>query len=56
MSDMKSLQYAKQVLLEIYSVATEDPFSFLFANLMQPDINRMSMVRFEKYIMIDEDE
>ena len=56
MSDIKSLHQAKQLLLEIYNVATEDPFSFLFVNLMQPDINKMFMVRFEKYITIDEDE
>ena len=56
MSDMKSLHQAKQLLLEIYNIATEDPFSFLFVNLMQPDINKMFMVRFEKYIQIDEDE
>ena len=54
MSDMKSLHQAKQLLLEIYNVATEEPFSFLFVNLMQPDINKMFMVRFEKYIMIDD--
>ena len=54
MSDMKSLHQAKQLLLEIYNVATEEPFSFLFVNLMQPDINKMFMVRLEKYIMIDD--
>ena len=54
MSDMKSLHQAKQLLLEIYNVATEEPFSFLFVNLMQPDINKMFMVRFEKYITIDD--
>ena len=50
MSDMKSLHQAKQLLLEIYSVATEEPFSFLFVNLMQPDINKLFMVRFEKLL------
>ena len=54
MPDMKSLHQAKQLLLEIYNVATEEPFSFLFVNLMQPDINKMFMVRFEKYITIDD--
>ena len=54
MSDMKSLHQAKQLLLEIYNVATEEPFSFLFVNLMQPDINKMFMVRFQKYITIDD--
>ena len=56
MSDMKSLHQAKQLLLEIYNIATEEPFSFLFVNLMQPDINKMFMVRFEKYIAIDHSE
>ena len=55
-ADMKSLHQAKQILLEIYNVATEEPFSFLFVNLMQSDIDKMFMVRFEKYITIDEDE
>ena len=53
MSDMKSLHQAKQLLLEIYNVATEEPFSLLFVNLMQPDINKMFVVRFEQYLMID---
>ena len=54
MSDMKSLHQAKQLLLEIYNLATEEPFSFLYVNLMEPDINKMFMVRFEKYIQIDD--
>ena len=53
---MKSLHQAKQILLEIYNIATEDPFSFLFVNLMEKDINKMFMVRFEKYITIDDSE
>ena len=51
---MKSLHHAKQLLLEIYNLATEEPFSFLYVNLMEPDINKMFMVRFEKYIQIDD--
>ena len=35
MSDMmKSLHQAKQILLQIYNIATDEPFSFLFVNLM----------------------
>ena len=56
MSDMKSLHQAKQLLLEIYNIATEEPFSFLFVNFVQPDINKMFMVRFEKYITINDGE
>ena len=51
---MKSLHHAKQLLLEIYNLATEEPFSFLYVNLLEPDINKMIMVRFEKYIQIDD--
>ena len=54
MSDMKSLHQAKQLLLEIYNLATEEPFSFLYVNLMEPDFYKMLMVRFEKYIQIDD--
>ena len=56
MSDMKSLHQAKQILLEIYNVATEEPFSFLFCNLMQSDINKMFMKNFSAYITVDGDE
>ena len=38
MSDMKSLHQAKQLLLEIYNVATEENFGFLFVNLMDHKI------------------
>ena len=54
MSDMNSLHQAKQLLLEIYNLATEEPYSFLYVNLMEPDINTMFMVRFEKYIQIED--
>ena len=56
MSDVKSLHQAKQLLLEIYNLATGEPFRFFFVNFVQPDINKMFMVRFEKYIQTDEDE
>ena len=54
MSDMKSLHQAKQLSLEIYNLATEEPYSFLYVTLMEPDINKMFMVRIEKYIQIDD--
>ena len=54
MSDMKSHHQAKQLLLDIYNVATEEPFSSVYVNLMEPDINKMFKVRFEKYIQIDD--
>ena len=55
-SDMKSLHQAKQPTLEIYNIATEEPFHFLFVNLVQPDINKMFMKNFSEYTQIDENE
>lgn len=37
-------------------MATEEPYSFLFVNLMKQNINDVFMVRFDKRITIDEDE
>ena len=56
MSDTKSLHQAKQILLEIYNVATEETFHFLFVNLVQSDINKMFMKNFTSYTQISEDE
>ncbi len=43
-------------MLEIYERATEERFSFLFVNLMESDINKVFMVRFEKRIIVDDSE
>ena len=40
--------------LEIYELATEERFSFLFVNLMESDINKVFMIRYDKRIMIDD--
>ena len=56
LTNTKSLHEAKQLLLEIYNMATEEPYSFLFVNLMKQNINDVFMVRFDKRITIDEDE
>ena len=42
--DDKNINSAKKTLLEIYELATEDRFSFLFVNLMASDINRAFMI------------
>lgn len=56
LTNTKSLHEAKQLLLEIYNMATEESYSFLFVNLMKQNINDVFMVRFDKRITIDEDE
>ena len=52
--DDKKLHSAKNTLLEIYEKATEEKFSFLFVNLMESDINKVFMIRYDKRIIIDD--
>ena len=45
----------KKSLYEIYQTAVNDkPYSFLFVKLREHDINKIFMVRFEKYFQIKE--
>jgi len=43
----------KKTLLEIYHLATDEPFSFLFVNLMSHDKNKMFHIKFEKNITLE---
>ena len=42
----------KKTLYEIYKVATEEPYSFLFVKLRESDINKIFMKRLEAEIHI----
>ena len=50
----KHINGAKNTLLEIYEKATEERFSFLTVNLMEADINRVFMIRYDKRILVDD--
>ena len=52
--DDKNINTAKKALLEIYEKATEERFSFLFVNLMESDLNKVFMIRYEKRLIIDD--
>ena len=52
-ADTKNLAEAKKLLLEVYNIATEEPHSFLFSNLMKGDVNDMFYKRFDAKLMID---
>ena len=52
-ADTKNLQEAKKLLLEVYNLATEEPYSFLFINLMKADVNDMFYKRFDAKLVID---
>ena len=43
----------KKTLLEIYNIATDEPYSFLYVNLMQNDKNKMFFVKFQKRITLN---
>ena len=48
-----NLAEAKKLLLEVYNLATEEPYSFLFINLMKADVNDMFYKRFDAKLIID---
>ena len=41
--------YGKKTLLQMYHEAIDEPYSFLYINLMQKDRKRMFMKKFEQY-------
>ena len=42
----------KKTLLEMYHLATEEPYSFLYVKLNERDPNKMFMVKFSKYLQL----
>ena len=52
-ADTKNLAEAKKLLLEVYNIATEEPYSFSFINLMKSDVNDMFYKRFDAKLVID---
>ena len=52
-ADAKNLSEAKKLLLEVYNIATEEPYSFLFINLMKPTVNDMFYTRSDAKLVID---
>ena len=44
----------EKTVYDIYKLATEEPYSFLFVKLCESDINKIFMVRLERAIEIDQ--
>ena len=42
----------KKALLEMYSIATDEAFSFLYVRLTEKNKDRMFMVKFDKYLVV----
>ena len=43
----------KDVILEMYKLATDEPFSFLTVKLTSKDKNKIFMIRFQKQLTFD---
>ena len=54
--DNKNLAEAKRLLLEIYNLATSEPYSFLFINLMKTNVNEIFMKNFTSRLVVEEEE
>ena len=44
----------KKTVYDIYKLATEEPYSFLFVKLRESDVNKIFMIRLEKAIHINQ--
>ena len=54
--DNKNLAEAKRLLFEIYNLATSEPYSFLFINLMKTNVNEIFMKNFTSRLVVEEEE
>ena len=48
------LQDSKDALYKMYEIATAEPHSFLYINLLEKDINKMFMIKFNKYMRYED--
>ena len=48
------LQDSKDALYKMYEIATAEPHSFLYINLLEKDINKMFMIKFNKYMRFED--
>lgn len=44
----------RKLIMQIYNLATSEPYSFLYVNLRSKDRNNIFMIRFDKKIMIED--
>ena len=52
-ADTKNVAEAKKLLFEVYNIATEEPYSFLFINLMKLDVDDMFCKRLDAKLITD---
>jgi hypothetical protein len=54
LEELGGLMKDKKTLLEIFSIATEQPYSFLYVNLMAKKLSDMFYINFDKKIEIED--
>lgn len=48
------LQDSKDAVYKMYEIASSEPHSFLYLNLLETDINKMFMINFNKYLRFED--
>ncbi len=54
LDELGAIAGSKQILLDMYIEATNEPFSFLYCRLTQKDKNQMFYINFNKRIVIED--
>ena len=49
-----NIQESKKTVYRLYEIATAEPFSFLYINLLEKDPSKMFMINFSKYLQIED--
>ena len=52
LTDEVSAVADKKMILEMYNIATQEPYSFLYIKLTSKDPNKMFMIKFNSYLEI----
>ena len=52
--DETSAIYDKKTLLELYKIATDDPYSFLYVKLTDPDKRKMFFKNLNKQLIVQD--
>ena len=53
LTDEVSAVADRKMILEMYNIATQEPYSFLYIKLTSKDPNKMFMIKFHKYLEIE---
>ena len=53
LTDEVSAVADKKMILEMYNIATHEPYSFLYVKLTPKDSNKMFMIKSHKYLEVE---